>query len=223
MRLVVHVDGGARGNPGPAAAGAVLSTPGGEVVGEAAEAIGVATNNVAEYRGLLLGLQKARELGASEVEVVNDSELVAKQVNGVYKVKHPDMKPLHAAALEALRGFDRWSIRSVPRAQNADADALVNQALDLLGPLPELLDTRGTIYWHLDRPRDGLADLRRAIDINSSPVRLFHLAQIQWKLLDREEAERALQEAVSAGLTETQLHPLERGHFRELQAELQKK
>ncbi|MEY2513245.1 MAG: ribonuclease [bacterium] len=126
----MHVDGGARGNPGPAAAGAVLSTPDGELLDEAAEAIGVATNNVAEYRGLLLGLERARELGASEVEVVNDSELVAKQVNGAYKVKHPDMKPLHAAAMEALRGFDRWTMRSVPRAQNAAADALVNQALD---------------------------------------------------------------------------------------------
>ena len=130
MKVVVHVDGGARGNPGPAAAGAVISTPDGDVLGEAAEAIGVATNNVAEYRGLLLGLARARELGASEVEVVNDSELVAKQVNGQYKVKHPDMRPLHAAALRALGDFERWSIRSVPRAQNADADALVNQALD---------------------------------------------------------------------------------------------
>ena len=126
----MHVDGGARGNPGPAAAGAVISAPDGEVLVEAAETIGVATNNVAEYRGLLLGLQRARALGASEVEVVNDSELVAKQVSGAYKVKHPDMKPLHAAALQALGGFERWSIRSVPRAQNADADALVNQALD---------------------------------------------------------------------------------------------
>ena len=126
----MHVDGGARGNPGPAAAGAVISTPAGEVLDEAAEAIGVATNNVAEYRGLLLGLAHARALGASEVEIVNDSELVAKQVNGAYKVKHRDMKPLHAAALQALDGFERWSIRSVPRAENAGADALVNQALD---------------------------------------------------------------------------------------------
>ena len=130
MKLVVHVDGGARGNPGPAAAAAVVSTPEGEVLDEAAETLGVATNNVAEYRGLLLGLMRAKELGATEVEVVNDSELVAKQVNGTYKVKHPDMKPLHAAALKALDGFERWSIRSVPRAQNAGADALVNQALD---------------------------------------------------------------------------------------------
>jgi ribonuclease HI len=124
------VDGGARGNPGPAAAAAVVSTPAGEVLDEAATTLGTATNNVAEYRGLLLGLERARELGAREVDVVNDSELVAKQVNGVYKVKHPDMRPLHAAAMRALGGFDRWTIRSVPRAENAGADALVNQALD---------------------------------------------------------------------------------------------
>jgi ribonuclease HI len=130
VKVVVHVDGGARGNPGPAAAAAVLSTPEGEVLDEAHELLGVATNNVAEYRGLLLGLARARTLGADEVEIVNDSELVAKQVNGQYKVRHPDMRPLYERALQALRGFDRWSIRSVPRAQNAAADALVNQALD---------------------------------------------------------------------------------------------
>jgi ribonuclease HI len=130
VRLVVHVDGGARGNPGPAAAAAVLSTPDGDVVDEATELLGRQTNNVAEYRGLLLGLARARALGADEVDVINDSELVAKQVNGEYKVRHADMKPLHAAASAALAGFDRWSIRSVPRAENAAADALVNQALD---------------------------------------------------------------------------------------------
>ena len=130
MKLVVHVDGGARGNPGPAAAGAVLSTPDGEVVGEASELLGIVSNNVAEYRALLLGVRRARELGATEVEVVNDSELVAKQVNGIYKVKHVDMKPLHAEARAALGAFDRWTVRSVPRAQNAAADALVNATLD---------------------------------------------------------------------------------------------
>jgi ribonuclease HI len=130
LKLVVHVDGGSRGNPGPAAAAAVLSTPDGDVVDEAAVTLGRTTNNVAEYRGLLLGLERAKALGASEIEVVNDSELIAHQVNGRYKVKHPDMKPLHAEALAALRGFERWTVRPVPRAQNADADALVNQALD---------------------------------------------------------------------------------------------
>jgi ribonuclease HI len=130
VKLVVHVDGGSRGNPGPAAAAAVLSTPDGDVVDEAAVTLGTATNNVAEYRGLLLGLERAAAFGATEVEVINDSELIAHQVTGRYKVKHPDMKPLHAEALRALGGFERWSIRPVPRAQNADADALVNQALD---------------------------------------------------------------------------------------------
>lgn len=130
MRLTVHVDGGSRGNPGPAAAAAVLTGPDGEVLARDSALLGVATNNVAEYRGLLLGLELARAQGASEVEVVNDSELVAKQVNGVYRVKHPDMRPLHAQAMAALRGFERWKVRSVPREQNAAADALVNEALD---------------------------------------------------------------------------------------------
>jgi ribonuclease HI len=130
VRLVVHVDGGARGNPGPAAAASVISTPSGEVLDEHAEPIGRATNNVAEYRALLLGLQRARELGASEVEIVGDSELIARQVRGVYKVKHEAMRPLHREAMEALGSFEKWSIRTVPREQNARADALVNAALD---------------------------------------------------------------------------------------------
>ena len=130
MKLIVHVDGGARGNPGPAAAACVISSPAGDVLGEHAELLGTATNNVAEYRALLLGLERARELGASDVEVIGDSELIAKQVRGLYKVKHEAMKPLHRAAIAALSGFDSWSIRTVPRAQNARADALVNAALD---------------------------------------------------------------------------------------------
>jgi ribonuclease HI len=124
------VDGGARGNPGPAAAAAVVSDARGEVLDEAAVLLGDTTNNVAEYRGLLLGLERARALGADAVEVVNDSELVAKQVNGVYKVRSPDMRALHAQALAALGEFERWAVRSVPRAENAAADALVNRALD---------------------------------------------------------------------------------------------
>jgi ribonuclease HI len=130
MKAIVHVDGGARGNPGPAAAACVITSPTGEVLGEHAQLLGSVTNNVAEYRALLLGLERARELGANEIEVVGDSELIAKQVRGIYKVKHEAMKPLHREALAALKGFERWSIRTVPRAQNAHADALVNAALD---------------------------------------------------------------------------------------------
>lgn len=129
-KVVVHVDGGARGNPGPAAIGVVVSDPGGGVLDEVAERIGVATNNVAEYRAVLKGLERASALGASEVEVINDSELVARQLNGVYKVKHPSMKPLYEETVGALDHFARWQIRNVPRAQNARADALVNAALD---------------------------------------------------------------------------------------------
>jgi ribonuclease HI len=100
------------------------------VIDEVAERIGVATNNVAEYRAVLKGIERAQALGAGEVELIGDSELVARQLTGAYKVKHPSMKPLHAEALAALAAFDRWRIRTVPRAQNARADALVNAALD---------------------------------------------------------------------------------------------
>jgi len=129
-RVVAHVDGGARGNPGPAAAACVITTPDGHVLAERARLLGATTNNVAEYQALLLGLQTARELGAREVEVIGDSELIAKQITGVYRVKRESLRALHRNALEALRGFERWSIRTVPRERNAGADALVNAALD---------------------------------------------------------------------------------------------
>jgi ribonuclease HI len=130
MRVIVHVDGGARGNPGPAAIAAVVADPDGRVLDEAAETIGEATNNVAEYRAVLLGIERARALGASELELVNDSQLIERQLTGRYKVKHPAMRPLHLDATAALRDFARWTIRSVPREDNARADALVNRALD---------------------------------------------------------------------------------------------
>ena len=126
----MHVDGGARGNPGPAAAAAVASEPDGPVLAEESVYIGETTNNVAEYRALVLGIELARRLGATEVEVVNDSELVARQVGGQYKVKHAGLRPLHREAMEALRSFDRWSVRAVRREQNERADELVNAALD---------------------------------------------------------------------------------------------
>jgi ribonuclease HI len=130
LKVVVNVDGGARGNPGPAAVAAVAATPEGESLGERKAAIGEATNNVAEYRALLLGLELARDLGASEVEIVNDSELIARQIGGEYKVKHAGLRPLYQEAMRALRDFDGWAVRSVRREQNARADELVNEALD---------------------------------------------------------------------------------------------
>ena len=129
-RLVVNVDGGARGNPGPAAIAAVISTPQGEVLEEHGERIGEATNNVPEYRALLLGLERARSRGARRVELIGDSELVVRQVRGEYKVKDEALKGLYAKAVKALADFDSWSIRHVRRDDNAEADRLVNVALD---------------------------------------------------------------------------------------------
>ena len=201
MRVVVHVDGGARGNPGPAAAAAVISTPDGQVLADAAERIGVASNNVAEYRGLLLGLERARALGATEVDVVNDSELVAKQVAGEYKVKHPDMKPLHARAKEALESFERWSIRSVPRAQNAQADALVNRALDAEGdaderPPPHAGETDYATYLLID----DLLELQRPLTPSAHDELLFivvHQSYELWFKLILHELGRARDELLA--------------------------
>jgi ribonuclease HI len=130
MKLVVNVDGGARGNPGPAAIAAVVQDPEGGVLQERGERIGRATNNVAEYKALLLGIEMAGTLGASELELVGDSELVVKQVKGEYKVKDATMRELHAQVKAALGGFDSWSIRHVRREHNAEADRLVNEVLD---------------------------------------------------------------------------------------------
>ena len=129
-RLTVNVDGGARGNPGPAAIGVVVRNGGGEVLEEVGEKIGEATNNVAEYRALLKGIERAAAHDATELELIGDSELVVRQVEGRYKVKNAGMKGLHEEVKRALRGFDSWSIRHVRRAENADADRLVNEALD---------------------------------------------------------------------------------------------
>ena len=127
---MVHVDGGSRGNPGPAAAAAVATTPDGDELSESSVYIGEETNNVAEYRAVLLGLELARQLGAREVDVINDSELVARQIGGEYKVKNPGLKPLFIETMRELRTFDRWSVRNVPREHNERADELVNEELD---------------------------------------------------------------------------------------------
>jgi ribonuclease HI len=129
-KLIVNVDGGARGNPGPAAIAAVARSPEGDLLEERGERIGVATNNVAEYRALLLGIELAAARGASELELVGDSELIVRQVSGEYRVKDAVLRELNDRVQAGLRRFDRWSIRHVRRDENADADALVNAALD---------------------------------------------------------------------------------------------
>jgi ribonuclease HI len=129
-KVVVNVDGGARGNPGPAAIAAVVQDTDGQVLQEKGEKIGRATNNVAEYRALLLGIEMAAALGASELELVGDSELIVRQVEGRYKVKDAGLRDLHAQVKQALEPFGRWSIRHVRREHNAEADRLVNEVLD---------------------------------------------------------------------------------------------
>ena len=130
MNATLWTDGGARGNPGPAAYGYVLEAEDGTVLAAHGEAIGTATNNVAEYRALVAGLQKAAELGVDELEVVSDSELLVKQMRGEYKVKNPALRDLHDEAGRLARRLRRVAYRAVRREHNELADRLVNEALD---------------------------------------------------------------------------------------------
>jgi ribonuclease HI len=126
----MFADGGSRGNPGPAASGAVLFDERGEVLREVGTYLGVATNNVAEWTGLVTGLEAALDLGVDDLAVRLDSELVVKQISGAYRVKHEGLIPLHAKAKALLRKFARVDVQHVRRKENAAADALVNQVLD---------------------------------------------------------------------------------------------
>jgi ribonuclease HI len=131
VKLIVEADGGSRGNPGPAGYGAVVVDPDTEqVLVERAEGLGVTTNNVAEYQGLIAGLRAAIELGATEVDVRMDSKLVVEQMCGRWKVKHPSMKPLALEAAQLVREIGSVHFEWVPRLRNSRADALANQAMD---------------------------------------------------------------------------------------------
>ncbi|TMJ14377.1 MAG: ribonuclease HI family protein, partial [Bacillati bacterium ANGP1] len=127
--VTVAFDGASRGNPGRAAIGVVV-LKGGVPVREIGERIGTTTNNIAEYRALLRGLEEAAALGARTVRIQSDSELVVRQLSGQYKVRSPTLAPLYRQALARMRQFERVSVVHVPREQNEDADALANQALD---------------------------------------------------------------------------------------------
>ncbi len=130
MRARLSTDGGARGNPGPAAFGYVLEADDGHVLDARGEAIGVATNNVAEYRALVAGLARAAEFGVSELEVVSDSELLVRQMRGEYKVKNEALRELSLEASHLARAIGRVTYKSVRREHNELADSLVNEALD---------------------------------------------------------------------------------------------
>ena len=129
-RFRAAFDGGSRGNPGAAAWGVAVVDEAGECVERHGEAIGRATNNVAEYHGLLGALRVAVERGASDVRLLADSELIVKQLKGVYRVRHPDLQPLYRQALALIERFDSFSIEHVRRERNKDADRLVNRILD---------------------------------------------------------------------------------------------
>ncbi|MDH3730430.1 MAG: ribonuclease HI family protein [Acidimicrobiia bacterium] len=130
-RMIVYTDGASRGNPGAASIGAAIyAEEGGEVIGEVSEAIGHATNNVAEYKAVIAGLAEAQRLGATEVELRADSLLLVRQLTGEYRVKAPGLKPLAAQATRLLRGFESTTIVHVRREFNEVADALANAALD---------------------------------------------------------------------------------------------
>ena len=130
MKARLHTDGGARGNPGPAGIGAILIHDSGEVIGELAEGIGIATNNVAEYRALIAGLELALAKGVTELEVLMDSELVVSQMQGQWKIKNKGLQPLALEANSLLNRFETTKLRHVPREANADADKLANQGMD---------------------------------------------------------------------------------------------
>jgi ribonuclease HI len=135
--ILVYCDGGSRGNPGPSAIGAVVWDTSSEPhrrLAAVSERIGVTTNNVAEYRALIAGLEAAAPFGARRVRVRADSKLVVEQVKGTWKVKQPHLRPLLEAARKLLSGYDEVDLQHVPRAENTDADALVNAALDAPAP-----------------------------------------------------------------------------------------
>jgi ribonuclease HI len=129
-RIITYSDGGARGNPGPAGAGGQIQTCDGEVLAEISEYLGETTNNIAEYKALILTLERAREFASEELEIRADSELVVKQLNGEYKVKNEGLKPLFLRVKELIAGYDRVKIIHVYRKQNKRADELANEALD---------------------------------------------------------------------------------------------
>ena len=130
MKAILYADGGSRGNPGPSAGAAVLYDARKEELGRIGRHIGTATNNVAEYTGLLLGITMAAAKGVTQLEVRMDSELIIKQMRGEYRVKHPSLQPLHARVARVAATFTHIAWHHVPRAQNAAADALVNLYLD---------------------------------------------------------------------------------------------
>lgn len=195
MKVVIEADGGSRGNPGPAGYGAVVHTGDrSAVLAESKQAIGTATNNVAEYRGLIAGLDDAIRLGATEAEVFLDSKLVVEQMSGRWKVKHPDLAELHAQARALASRFDRISYEWMPRAHNAHADRLANEAMDAAADLvqePEVPDPAKAVA---AQPSPGWSGAR------GTPTRLLLLRHGQTELsVDRRYSGRGNPELTELG------------------------
>jgi ribonuclease HI len=129
-KLVINVDGAARGNPGPAAIGAIIRDESGKTLGRISRPIGVTTNNQAEYQAIIAALEKAVATGASQVNIKSDSELVVRQINGQYKIKNTALRPLYQQVVRLAGSLESFSITDIPREQNAEADKLANKALD---------------------------------------------------------------------------------------------
>lgn len=177
MKVIVEADGGSRGNPGPAGYGSVVwSADHGTVLAESKQAIGRATNNVAEYRGLIAGLEEAAKLGATEVDVRMDSKLVVEQMSGRWQVKNPDLKTLIAQAKAIANRFDRVSYTWIPRADNSHADRLANEAMDAAAELEDPEDDDNTVKHHAPVSPAGWTGARGA------PTRLLLLRHGQTEL-----------------------------------------
>ncbi|WP_319451956.1 MULTISPECIES: bifunctional RNase H/acid phosphatase [unclassified Mycobacterium] len=222
MKVIVEADGGSRGNPGPAGYGAVVfSADREQVLSERKQAIGTATNNVAEYRGLIAGLEAAADVGASEVAVSMDSKLVVEQMVGRWRVKHPDLVPLNQRAKELAREFERISYAWMPRAKNAHADRLANEAMDAAASQATESEDAKTVA--TPNSPAGWSGARGA------PTRLFLLRHGQTELsvqrrysgrgnpplteLGRRQADAAAQYlADRGGITAVLSSPLQRAH-----------
>jgi ribonuclease HI len=129
-KVTIHTDGAARGNPGPAAIGVIIKDGTGKTIASISRRLGATTNNQAEYQAIIAGLEKAVSLGARQVVIKSDSELVVKQINGLYRIKNTELRPLYQEVVRLIGGLESFAISYIPRGQNAAADALANKTLD---------------------------------------------------------------------------------------------
>ncbi len=182
MKVIVEADGGSRGNPGPAGYGSVVwSADRSMVLAESKQAVGRATNNVAEYRGLIAGLEEAARLGATEVEVLMDSKLVVEQMSGQWKVKHPDLIALHQEAKALALGFTRITYAWIPRDKNSHADRLANEAMDAAAELAEA-ESEPAGPEEVAKPHETAASPAGWTGARGAPTRLLLLRHGQTEL-----------------------------------------